>query len=166
LKNFQIRPSLDSDYPLLVTWLLEPGVMQWFPMDNLKEVEDAARIWLSYTRLGSCFTAEIDGIPCGSVLLNIYPFKKARHQCLLSIVVSESFRNQGVGKALIEFIEKVAFEKFGIELLHLEVYENNPAKRLYDRMGYIQYGVHPKFLKEENGFKAKILMQKWLNRKD
>ena len=49
---------------------------------------------------------------------------------------------------------------FGIRLLHLEVYEGNPAANLYYRLGFRKYGEHKKFLKEANGsYGTKILMQ-------
>ena len=58
--------------------------------------------------------------------------------------------------------EKLAKEEFHIELLHLEVYEGNPAIRLYERFGFVKYGEHPHFIKEEGRYLSKILMQKLL----
>jgi ribosomal protein S18 acetylase RimI-like enzyme len=162
MNQFAIREAQATDLEAIKSWLSQPNVLQWFPMETEKEVDDAARFWVNYHYFGACFIATVDDIPCGTVLLNITLFSKIKHQCLLSIIVSENFRNQGIGTKLLQFIEKVALEKFQIELLHLEVYENNPAKRLYDRMGYVQYGIHPEFLKEANGYRSKILMQKWL----
>lgn len=162
MNSLNIREATEEDHIHLREWLMEPGVLQWFPMDSEKEVEDAAKIWTFYSRWKSCFIAEIDSVPCGSVLLNLTKFEKVQHQCLLSIIVSEKYRNLGIGTKLLDFIEKTAVEKFKIELLHLEVYENNPAQRLYERAGYKIYGHHPKFLKEGSVYKSKILMQKWL----
>lgn len=119
--TFTIRPATNDDFVLIKKWLLEPGVLSWFPMEAEKEVEDAAKIWVFYSNLGSCFIAEMNGEPCGSILLNLVNSAKTKHQCLISIIVSEKYRNQGIGKSLLEFIEKVAREKFNIELLHLEV---------------------------------------------
>ncbi len=164
--QLKIRLAKESDYQNLVNWLNEPGVLQWFPMNSEKEVEHASQIWVYYAKMESCFIAEWEGVPCGSVLLNLSSLGKIRHQCLISIIVSEKFRNQGIGAKLLNFIEKEALEKFHLELLHLEVYENNPARRLYERAGFVYYGEHPQFLKEASGYKSKILMQKWLiNRK-
>ena len=57
---------------------------------------------------------------------------------------------------------KLAKNKFHIEVLHLEVYEGNPAKKLYDRLGFVQFGCHDHFIKEEQGYLQKIFMQKQL----
>jgi RimJ/RimL family protein N-acetyltransferase len=162
MSEVYIREATEQDFDVIKSWLLEKDILQWFPMESDKEVEDAARIWVYYARLKSCFIAEINSIPVGTILLNITNLEKIQHQCLISIIVSQNYRNQGIGTKLLNYVEKVAFEEFKIELLHLEVYENNPAKRLYEKVGYETYGLHPNFLKENGGYKSKILMQKWL----
>ena len=71
-------------------------------------------------------------------------------------------RGKGVGKALVEQLMKHAKEKFKIEILHLEVYEGNPAKRLYERLGFTPFGCQTRFIKEDGKYIAKIFMQKKL----
>jgi putative acetyltransferase len=88
-------------------------------------------------------------------------FQKLAHTCLLSIIVSQEYRNRGIGTALLEELEKLAKNTFHIEILHLEVYEGNPAKKLYERMGFTPFGRHASFAKESDGsYRAKIFMQK------
>jgi putative acetyltransferase len=118
---------------------------------------------MSYTRFNAGIAAEFDGVPCGLANLYIQPFKKFSHQCLFSIIVGEGFRGKGVGTALLKHLMKIAKEEFHIEILHLEVYDGNPAIHLYQRMGFKEYGRHPRFIKEENGtYVDKIFMQKEL----
>lgn len=155
-----IRPSIETDAALLSRWIVKPDVLRWFPMSDLREIEDSIRIWMGYTRFGASFTAEYDGKQAGMAVLYIQPYQKFSHQCLFAIIVSEEFRNLGIGKALIEHFEKVAREKFNIELLHLEVYEGNPAIHLYQRLGFKEYGRHPRFIKDSGKYIGKILMQK------
>lgn len=162
--SIAIREAVQSDELFLKQWLMQPDVLKWFPMGDIKEVEDSARFWISFHALGCCYIAEKEGVPCGSVLLNLTHYAKIRHQCLLSIIVSEEFRNQKIGSLLLQHAEQQARERFGILLLHLEVYEGNPARRLYERMGYVEYGEHKKFIREEERYQTKIMMQKWLNR--
>jgi putative acetyltransferase len=159
-QKIAFRVSQQKDLKYLIQWLMEPGVLRWFPMSNEREVEDAAKNWVSYSTKGSCITAEYESVPCGISNLYIQPFQKLKHQCLFAILISQEFRNQGVGSLLLNEIEKLAREKFSIALLHLEVYENNPAIRLYKRHGFQIYGKHERFLREEDGYRAKILMQK------
>ncbi len=158
------RDAVEEDSLWLKESLLEEDVLCWFPMGDEREVEDAVRIWIGYNRLGSAFTAlSPEGDICGMATLYIQPFKKYRHQCLFSIVVGKKWRGQGIGKQIIEYLEHVAQTKFHIEILHLEVYEGNPAQRLYARMGFKTFGKQPGFIKDRQGrYFAKNFMQKRL----
>lgn len=131
-------------------------------MNDQREIDDSVRIWMGYIRLGASFTAEYEGEVAGMAVMYLQPFKKLSHHSLFAIIVNEKFRNLGIGKALIESFEKEAREKFHLDFLHLEVYEGNPARRLYERMGYKEYGRHPRFIKVDGQYMCKILMQKGL----
>ena len=156
-----IRPAIESDQKYLVEWLLQPGVLEGFPLTDLREIEDAARIWMSYAKQGAVLTALCDGVPCGIANLYLQPYKKLAHQCLFAIILDEKQRGKGIGTLLLKDLMALAKE-LGIKLLHLEVYEGNPARRLYDRLGFVQYGIQRHFVKEQNGYRAKVMMQKYL----
>ncbi len=158
----QFRPTVAEDKKPLVRWLMEPGILRWFPMINEYEVEDAAKIWVNYRAIGSCITCLYDGIPCGIANLYVQPFQKLKHQCLFAIIISGNFRGKGIGTLLLQELQKLAKEKFHINLLHLEVYDGNPAIKLYQRNGFTIYGRHERFLKEADGYRDKLLMQKYL----
>ncbi len=159
--SFRVTRVEDSVW--LKEWLLDEDVLRWFPMCDEREVEDAVRVWVGYHKLGSAITAlDEDGHVCGMATLYIQPFKKYAHQCLFSIIVGSQWRGHGVGKQIIEYLEKIGKEKFRIEILHLEVYEGNPAINLYRRAGFKEFGVHPRFIKEKDRYFAKIFMQKRL----
>ena len=157
-----IRFGEDADQKYLVDWLLQPGVLKWFPLADLREVEDAARIWVSYYKYDAVLTALWDSVPCGIANLYLQPYKKLAHQCLLAIIVDEKYRGKGVGTRLMTELMALAKERFKIELLHLEVYEGNPAIHLYERLGFTQYGIHRRFIKDGDLYLSKILMQKSL----
>jgi RimJ/RimL family protein N-acetyltransferase len=151
-----------EDTPFLLRWLSDPQILRWFPMFDAREVEDAVRIWIGYSRIESGITAELNGEPVGMANLYIQPYKKLNHTCLFSIIVKSDMRGKGVGKALVEHLMKHAKEKFKIETLHLEVYEGNPAKRLYEREGFKEFGRQERFIKQDGKYTAKIFMQKKL----
>lgn len=156
-----IRFAEEDDQKYLVEWLMQPGVLEGFPLSDLREVEDAARIWLSYAKFNAVLTAVWDGVPCGIANLYLQPCKKLAHQCLFAIIVDEKYRGKGVGTNLMGELIALAKERFHIELLHLEVYEHNPAVLLYRKLGFTEYGRQKKFLKEATGrYLTKVLMQK------
>jgi len=158
-----MRKTTEGDASFLIEWLEQKDVLKGFPMTDKREVEDAVRIWMLYLKKGASITALYKKKPCGAATLYINDIEKLKHQCLFVILVDEKMRNKGIGTLLLRELYKLAKEQFNIEILHLEVYENNPAYNLYKRMGFEKYGSHPKYLRDENGiYYDKILMQKEL----
>jgi len=158
-----IRATVESDLPHLVQWLMKGDILQWFPMLNQAEIEDNMRIWSAYSKLGASLTAELNKEPVGLALLYIQPYKKLAHQCLFAIVVAPSHRGQGIGTQLMQALMKHGKEKFHLEMLHLEVYEGNPAIALYQKLGFTEFGSQKRFIKEGPGlYRGKIMMQKHL----
>ena len=43
MDSLTIRFGEDADQRYLVEWLLQPGVLEGFPLSDLREIEDAAR---------------------------------------------------------------------------------------------------------------------------
>lgn len=158
----KIRLTKLEDAPHLLQWLSEPEILRWFPMFDAREIEDATRIWVGYSKIEAGLTAEWDNEPCGMANLYIQPYKKLAHTCLFSIIVKNGMRGKGVGRALIEQLKKHAKEKFKIEILHLEVYDGNPASHLYERTGFKEFGRQSRFIKEDGKYVAKVFMQQEL----
>ena len=155
-----IRLAEEEDKKYLVEWLLQPGVLQSFPLADLKEIEDAAQIWISYYKQNAVLTALWDGVPCGNATLYLQPFKKLAHQCLFAIIVDEKFRGKGVGTKLLAELIRIGKENHHLKLLHLEAYEGNPAIHLYKKLGFKEFGVQKKFVKEDGTYKSKVMMQR------
>lgn len=161
-EHLTIRFGEESDQKYLVEWLLQPGVLEGFPLNDLREIEDAARIWMSYSKNHAVLTALWDGVPCGIANLYLQPYQKLSHQCLFAIIVDEKYRGKGIGAKLLRELMTLAKERFNLEFIHLEVYQGNPAINLYRRLGFKEYGVHRRFMKDKGRYIDKILMQKYL----
>ena len=161
--SLALRLSVEEDTLPLTSWLMQPGVLAYFPMIDLREVEDAVRIWVSYIKQEASLTALWEGKPCGMAMIYIQPYKKLAHQCLLTIVVDEEYRGKGVGTALLKELMRIGKEKFKIEILHLEVYENNlGAIKLYKKLGFKEFGCQKHFIKDQGQYIGKIYMQRIL----
>lgn len=160
--SLKIRESIVEDGELFKTLLQQPDVLEYFPMYDMREIEDSVRIWEIFCKKGASLTAEFDGKPCGLAFLNLQGYKKFAHNCLLTIIVDQQYRNKGIGTKLIEGLFTLGKEKFNLEILHLEVYETNPAISLYERMGFTPFGRHKNFIKDEGRYIGKIFMQRQL----
>lgn len=69
-----------------------------------------------------------------------------KHNCILGIVLTDSWQNQGFGKKICQHMIKTAWDK-NMEKIWLTVYEENKiAKKMYKSLGFEIEGV---FMKDE-----------------
>lgn len=162
VEGLELRYTREEDLILIEQWLLEPGVLKAFPMDDEREVKDAAKYWVGFAKYKASITALFEKEPCGIATLCLMPYKKIAHQCLISILVSEKMRGKGVGTVLLNNLIHIAKNYFNLEVLYLEVYEGNPAIALYRRFGFKEVGEQPCFMKEDGKYVSKIIMERIL----
>lgn len=158
-----IRYTEIADGKYLKQWLQDPTIGRWFPMCDDIENEDAVNRWIGFSRYKCSLTAVKDGVPCGLCTLYLQPYRKLAHQCEFGIIVSEACRGQGIGTMLLQHLMHLAKENFKIELLHLQVYQDNPAVSLYERLGFKEFGKQTHWIKELNGeYTGRLFMEKFL----
>lgn len=163
IEGVQIRYGTEEDGKYWAEWLKDPVVQGYFPMLGEEENAQSVQRMQLHTRYRSVLVAEVDGEVAGVAYINLSPFRKLAHQGLFTLIVSQKHRGKGVGTKLMEQLHKLAKEGFGLEMLHLEVYEGNPAIRLYRRLGYRECGFQSHWIKLPSGeYRGKIFMDKWL----
>lgn len=162
MEGLTIRYTTPSDADFLKTALSDPEVSTWFPMANEMEIEDAVRRWISFSRIHSSLTVEMHGVPCGIVTLYLQGYKKLLHQTEFGIIVGPGYRGKGIGSFLMRSVIRLAKEQFNIELLHLQVYAENPAIRLYKRFGFREFGRQTHWIKEKDRYVGRIFMERFL----
>lgn len=88
-----------------------------------------------------------DGELVGTAGFSIQQGQKNAHKGRLwGMYVRSSSRNVGIGRLLVSAILEVAREN--VELIQLSVVrENRPARRLYESVGFVEFGIEPKALK-------------------
>ncbi|MGA2967844.1 MAG: GNAT family N-acetyltransferase [Candidatus Levyibacteriota bacterium] len=88
--------------------------------------------------------------------------KTERHVGIFGIAVAKDYRNEGVGRLLMELLfEEARKEISGLKIVTLEVYaKNSIAKRIYERFGFKQYGLLPEGIFRGGVFEDAILMYK------
>lgn len=157
-----IRYTEPSDAEYLKKWLQEPEAIRWFPMASETEIDDAVMRWISFSKFKCSLTAEYNGTPCAISTLYLQPYKKLAHQCEFGIIVGGGLRGKGVGTTILNNLMHLAKERFNIELLHLQVYEGNPAMALYKRFGFREYGRQTHWIKESGEYLGRIFMERFL----
>lgn len=160
--DIMIRFTEMDDGKYLREWLLEPSTGRWFPMSDEVEVEDSVGRWISFSRYKCSLTAVKDGVPCGLATLYLQPYRLLAHQCEMGIIVGKDHRGARIGEQLLTALMDLAKNTFRIELLHLQVYAENPAIRLYRRFGFREFGRQNRWLKDHGIFMARVFMERVL----
>lgn len=160
--GLSIRYTVPQDGEWLKKWLLDPSVAEAFPMCGEPEVDDAVRRWISFSRVRSSLTVEMDGRPVGISTLYVQPYKRILHQTEFGLIVDEAYRGRGIGSFLLSSIMKLGKKHFHIELLHLQVYQGNRAMQLYERFGFKTFGMQTHWLKEDNRYVGRVFMERFL----
>lgn len=163
MPGLEVRFSEEPDQEAWRSWLNERDVLRFYPMETDEEREESVERLQFFFKYKASLTAVLKGEVVGIAYINLHPYRKIAHHAIFTVIVGEKFQGRGIGRTLIEHLERLAKESFGIEMFHLEVYEGNPAVRLYRRMGYREFGFQTHWIREAPGrYRGKIFMEKWL----
>lgn len=88
--------------------------------------------------------------------------KTEKHVGVFGISVAREFRNEGIGRLLMDKIFEEAVKEIpDLKIVTLEVYQKNSiAKRIYEGFGFKEYGLLPNGIMRDNAFEDAILMYK------
>lgn len=103
--------------------------------------------------------AEYEGELIGNLDITGSKRLKMAHTGMIGMGIKTDWRNQGLGKALMECAIEWAKNSSEIEILWLDVYASNElGYNLYKNTGFEVSGIIKGFFKEENGYMDKVQM--------
>jgi len=71
---------------------------------------------------------------------------------VIQMFVQPAYTNKGIGLQLLQKVMETAFKLPGVEQLILGVVtDNTNAIKLYEKAGFITYGIHRNYFKDEDG---------------
>lgn len=157
--NIQRLPSGDVNLHLdeLVN-LLQDSVLNGASIGFLLPIshEDAVNYWREVTSaLQTSYrimlAAKAEERIVGSIQLDLASRPNGSHRAeVIKLMVHSSWRNQGIGQALLKAIEQEA-QKVGRTTLVLDTREGDPSERLYLKTGYIRAGIIPEYARSTDG---------------
>ena len=114
------------------------------------------------SRLDVLLGAFVEHELVGIVGLSLEPREKARHKAtLFGMYVADSHRHAGLGYQLVQAALEEARRHSFLRLVQLTVTAgNDPAVRLYQRCGFVLYGLEPMAIRVDEDYLDKIHM--WL----
>jgi acetyltransferase len=138
-----LRDSVESGASVGFLAPLKRELAEAFWHDMLREVETLQRVILVATTE--------DGDVAGSAQLALGQKENGRHRAeVQKLLVHSHYRNQGLGRRLMEEIEIEAKQR-GISLLVLDTIEGELAEQLYLKLGYVRVGEIPDYASFPDG---------------
>jgi ribosomal protein S18 acetylase RimI-like enzyme len=160
--QIQIRRLTPADAALFRNIRLEGLRLNPEAFGSTFEAENARPVAFFAERLGG---SKIIGAFQGSELVGIAGLligqgqKEAHKGRLVGMYVRPGARKSGVGQRLVEAIIEAARQS--VELIQLSVVsDNEAARRLYERLGFMEWGVEKDALKQDGRYYDEIHMAK------
>ena len=162
-REFTIRPADPRDAAALVALANEVGAEPggWLiTTTNWRTASDERRYLRSLRRYphAAVFVAETEEGVVGRLSVGRDPHPASHHVADLGLMVAQSHRRLGVGRALLEAAVGWARSR-GVTKLELHVFPHNEgAIALYDRFGFEREGYRKRHYRRPDGYVDAILM--------
>jgi putative acetyltransferase len=116
----------------------------------------------SWTPQSASIVAVAEGRVIGNLGVARESHPVTRHVASLGMLVAGDWRSRGVGSALLA--EAFRWARWaGVEKLALTVYpENDRARRLYQKFGFVEEGRLAGHSKKRHGYEDEIVMGRWM----
>ena len=94
--------------------------------------------------------------------IRFFTAEKTSHRAQVALAISKAYWNLGIGTLLMEELLALAKNR-GSKLVELEYVDGNKrARKLYDKLGFVEIGRKPNAFKIQDRYRDEILMVKEL----
>ncbi|MCQ2515069.1 MAG: GNAT family N-acetyltransferase [Ruminococcus sp.] len=150
--NIKIRKYVNNDIEQMIDiWneVVEQGIA--FPQIDMLDIDSANRFFSSQT-LTSVAENLDNGEILGLYILHPNNVGRCGHICNASYAVKSTSRGKHIGESLVrDCIEQAKNNGFKILQFNAVVKTNLVARRLYEKLGFVQLGVIPNGFLMKNG---------------
>jgi GNAT superfamily N-acetyltransferase len=144
--ELRLTPVVDADHAELhAAFVAVVAAGEGYPQapDETVTWESFRAYWLDPARLAVIARPRDGGGLVGAYTMKPNGFGRAAHVANAGYLVVPEWRGDGVGTALVEH-SMVAARALGFDALQFNfVFETNPARRLYERLGFELIGTVP-----------------------
>lgn len=165
-RSVVIRPAVEDDAASLLDSINE--VCQeavYLLLDAVPRDLEAERRWIaSFDRVRSVLFVALDGdVIVGQADCHGGQSSKNRHTGLIGIVIRDGWREEGLGRILLERVLEWMRQR-GFEKACLEVFSTNArARHLYESLGFVVEGTREGQFKIRGEYVDDVIMARWLN---
>jgi ribosomal protein S18 acetylase RimI-like enzyme len=132
----RVRPATLDDVPAVLPRTRALNAHEGIVVSD-EVLEDALRRLLGDPSLGGVWLVEDDGVIGYAIVAFSYDLEfGGRDSYLTELWIDEAQRGRGAGSAALELVLD-AVRARGIRALHLQVRPENPARKLYERSGFV-----------------------------
>lgn len=135
--EIDLTPAYETHLPVILEMMAEFNAIDGYPFDVVIGKENLIE-FINNDALGKLWVVATYKEVIGYVVLTFgFSFEyRGRDAFIDEFFLKPSFRGKGIGKKVIQFIEKKAAD-LNIKAIHLEVEKHNEkGKRLYTGQGY------------------------------
>ena len=152
-----VRKLTEKDIPAAISiWnkVVEEG--KAFPQTEYLDEKSGAEFFAQQTYTA---VAELDGEVVGMYILHPNNIGRCGHICNASYAVKYGMRGKHIGEALVtDCLEQAKAHGFGILQFNAVVASNEPALKLYKKLGFVQLGTIPMGFLNKDGVYEDIIV--------
>jgi RimJ/RimL family protein N-acetyltransferase len=156
----RLRAPAEADLPFLLAFANDPDLRGWLRF-TFPATEDAERRWLEGLRDDQdrvwLMRDPATDRAMGSIGLHDWD-RVARHAELGLGILRPDDRGRGVGGEAVRLVLRHGFEAMGLRRVWLHVVEDNPARRLYARLGFREEGRLRRHLYKRGAWRDSVVM--------